>query len=416
VAGVALQTKYTALLLPGVFCFYALCLALVSTPMLSRQRWTYLGYALLASTIAGGIFVGWEAWLAWAHPANGSHFLFHLRANSHDPMLLRMLDQLSALPGLLGSIGAGIGLLALAVLSQRRMTVGIAIGWLLLTYGVILCVGARFMARAHVHLLPGTPPMRLDGPFPLEAVLFSSLGMGVAGTLVVVCWRLLRATHGWPGLRRLHVNQAMDWFLVGWLVIELAGYLGLSPFPAARRCMGLAIVATLVIGRFASRAPASVSMRRLIWAAAGVNIALGVVYGVVDFRLAGATQFAAEDAGAWIAAQHEPGKVWYAGHWGFQFYAEQAGMEPLDPGHTWLAQGDWVVLPDSGIVQQTIVPRQDCLQLRHIVQKNSFAPVSTMSREFGGYHGTSTGAALLHQDNPRVSVRIYRVTRSHRCQ
>jgi 4-amino-4-deoxy-L-arabinose transferase-like glycosyltransferase len=70
-------------------------------------------------------------------------------------------------------------------------------------------------------------------------------------------------------------------------------------------------------------------------------IALGLV--MADYRVAGSARTAAEQ----IAAQYTPPnhKLWFEGHWGFQYYLEKLGGQPIDVGRSLLQPGDVVVVP-----------------------------------------------------------------------
>ena len=46
--------------------------------------------------------------------------------------------------------------------------------------------------------------------------------------------------------------------------------------------------------------------------------------------------------------------IWYVGHWGFQFYAERAGLKAIVPNRSKLRAGDWLVIPDQNVDQQLI--------------------------------------------------------------
>ena len=54
--------------------------------------------------------------------------------------------------------------------------------------------------------------------------------------------------------------RRVEWFLVLWLAVEGAGYFVLSPFPAARRVLGLIVVAA---GQLRLGTSARVSFRRV---------------------------------------------------------------------------------------------------------------------------------------------------------
>jgi len=136
-----------------------------------------------------------------------------------------------------------------------------------------------------------------------------------------------------------------------WLGLEIAGYFVLSPFPAVRRVQGIAVVSVLLIGRLMSRAGLPGGWRPRAVLAAGIVLGLGY-YGV-DLLDARAQKLAAEQSAAWVRRQTS-GTGWYVGHWGFQYYAERAGLQPLVPGISSLHRDDWLIVPCSRVDQQKI--------------------------------------------------------------
>jgi hypothetical protein len=77
--------------------------------------------------------------------------------------------------------------------------------------------------------------------------------------------------------------------------------------------------------------------------AAGAALALLVTR--ADFFLARTVRQSAQQAG--VKYGHEPGTLWYQGHWGFQFYLDAMGALPLDIKHSALKPGDILVVPGN---------------------------------------------------------------------
>ena len=61
------------------------------------------------------------------------------------------------------------------------------------------------------------------------------------------------------------------------------------------------------------------------------GIVLGLAFYVVDLCEAFAQKDSIEVTNRWIRQHDSVGTIWYVGHWGFQFYAEQASMNPVVP-------------------------------------------------------------------------------------
>jgi hypothetical protein len=93
----------------------------------------------------------------------------------------------------------------------------------------------------------------------------------------------------------------------------------------------------------------------LLWGPLGVSLAIALMAARADFQLANSARTAAarlqREAGATSHA------LWFEGHWGFQYYAEQQGARPVDFSHPDFSPNDAVVLPleNSGVtgVSQT---------------------------------------------------------------
>jgi len=392
IGGLAMQTKYTALLLPGVFAAYALT---VRRPVISRL---ILWLVCCAGSLA--VFAGWEAFLTWRHPEMGSHFLNSVRQNQN-PMLPLLWQNAQALLPLIGSVLAPIGLLAAAALRWPLRFVGIMAGLIVLVGALIASLDIRFTNDG---LARGGSQVEPDGSYPFEPVLLGALGLATAAAILLVSWRLVRGTSD-------NEQRRLDWFLVLWLLVELAGYMILNPFPAVRRLMGVTVVATLLAGRLASRASPG-KRHVLVWAIAAFNMVLGLAYAAVDYHEAWGRKTATEAAAAFIKRRDTEHAVWFTGHWGLQFYAEQAGMSPVALGETRLSAGDWVVVPDIGVTAQDFRPDGARMTAVESISVTSPAPVTTVGQAYGGYYGTGTGAALVHQNGPIVRVTIYRVKRA----
>jgi hypothetical protein len=138
-------------------------------------------------------------------------------------------------------------------------------------------------------------------------------------------------------VRRTHL------FLVAWLAFEVLGYFALSPFPAVRRVMGPVIVATLLVGRLASRTCRDRARAAQVrWVVAGASI-FGLMIFAIDVRDATARRELGERAVAW-ARQHDPSaRTWVYAGCGMRYYAEQAGATPLCSTNCRPAPGDLVI-------------------------------------------------------------------------
>jgi hypothetical protein len=203
-------------------------------------------------------------------------------------------------------------------------------------------------------------------------------------------------------------RRPTEWFLVLWLVLEVAGYFALTPFGAVRRIMGIVVAATALTGRLAMFTCRFPERRRLIWSLVAANAGLGFLFYMVDFRDALAWKQAAEGSAAYIHERSPNATIWYVGHWGFQYYAERAGMLPVianDDRHP-LHQGDWIIVPDDRLNQQEAIIEGPNTRFEIELIWDDWLPFCTVQ----GFYGTSTGVPLEQRRRPRVAVDIYQVT------
>jgi hypothetical protein len=379
VAGCAMQTKYTALLAPATMLLYAVLFGKL------RQ-------GLVAAGIAALLFIGWEGLVALRY--GESHFLHHAHDQS-DTLVDKLLMPMPML-NVVGGLMPAVVLLGLAALGRTR---AVRLAWggaVVLGYFLIAFIPERFALYSSRFVI--------GGKFTLGDVVFASFGVVACAVVGAMLCRLGRLARKDWWVRFRAGRYRLEGFLILWLALEAAGCLALSPFPAARRAMGLVVVATFCVGRLASLTSRTTPRRRLVWVIALFGMLLGLVVYLADLRDAYASKTGAEGAAAWIEAQGRPGAVWYVGHWGFQFYAEQAGMQPVVPNRTQLQKGDWLVVPDKLINQQTIQIAPQATELVEVYTVEDWLPLRTVPGYYGGY------APLEHKEGPRLTVRVYRVT------
>jgi hypothetical protein len=321
-AALAAQTKYTGLLAPATMLGMASLYAFTRHPRGQRLR---VGlHTLVAVGVAVAGFAAVEALLAWRY--GESHFLLHVRHAAHGTWADRLsakMNLLAPLAGYMGGLMPALTVVGLVGLGGRWWWVGLGTALMLTGYGVVL-----FWPSAHSQVLGGT--------LAIETVVFGLNFFALLGVGVLVAGRLL-----WAGRGRW-----ADWVLVGWLLGEVLGYLLLTPFPAARRIVGIVVVTTLLVGRLAGKVAGR--RRGPLWLATGASAVVGLSFALFDWYDARPEPVGVARATAWIA-QHTtaPAHVGTIGHWGWQYYAERAGWVQLeaDTGRVELQPGDWFVWP-----------------------------------------------------------------------
>jgi hypothetical protein len=208
-----------------------------------------------------------------------------------------------------------------------------------------------------------------------------------------------------------------SWFLVAWLLLEVAGYFALSPFAAVRRLLGLCVVVPLIAGRLAGQMLPGRG-RSAVRGAAMYGAALAGLYGAIDWYDAWAQQAAAEGAARRIAATAPGARAFFVGHWGFQFYAERAGMialrpspsEKAEPEPQRLQPGDWIAVPDglpNGVYRQEFKLAPDDYEEHAApdVIVPRWLPLRTVMCYYCGL------TPLERFEGPRLRVVFYRIKR-----
>lgn len=380
IAGLAMQTKYTALVLPAVIAWYGI---------------THRLFALTAVAVGISIalFVGWEFLLMLHY--HESHFLYHASqsAGAPPPGATRVTaffagksDLIPPLVGQLGCLAAGVGLLAASALRfSQRWVVALAVVWSVCF--VLVCV------------LPHRLPT-LNAIWQASGWCWLAAIGSCTGTL------LFRVKKG-LGIR----ISADSWFLVGWFAIELAASLILSPFPAARRVIGITLVGGLVAARAASRIQRAHPERRPPQWILAVGIVAGVAVAAIDTLDAFPEKVCAERAAEVTRNRPETSTVWFVGHWGFQYYCEHAGMESLVIGKSVLHAGDFLVLPaypDSGFHRpyagfDVQIPPPVMADEIAVIQWDDWLSAQTVPNFYGGTD------PIRGRNYPRLQVRIYRL-------
>ncbi len=378
IAGVAMETKYTAFLVTATMALYA-------ASAQRRSLWSVV-VAMLALVAAVAVFASWEFWIAYKY--GKSHFLFHLANNERS-----LWDQIAGftvpLLLLLGALIPDVALLGVQVLSRRR--------WL--ATGMAAVVTCGFLVIFAAGSLPVIPHPRW--PISLERVLYFVSGLWVAGVMCAVGLRLLRRSG--DGSR-----DSVAWFLLLWLGLEVVGYFIMTPFAAVRRVLVIVVVATILVGRLAALSHPSARMKVFVWLFAIFQMIAGLAFYAVDLQDAFAAKNAAEDSAFYIRQRDPNATIHFTGHWGFQFYGERAGMIPVYPDDAArpLRQGDWLVVPFEPYEQQRIRIDPSVLALEFHLALEDVIRLRTVRC----FYGTSSGAPLEHLAGPRMAVDVYRVT------
>jgi hypothetical protein len=409
IAGLGMETKYTAFLAPAAMLLYA--------AWLGRLRlWP------AAAVVAAQLFLSWEFLMAILY--GESHFMLHARANAgrglHWSLLMPLLTNL-------GSVGWAGALLALAGLGVRRWGLAAAAAAGLLAYVAVACLGGELQLTVNLFGHAEKPVM-----VPFEHLVFGTLG--VVGLLLggAALWQLFRVPAALTRRPVLFISRParVNWFLLSWLLLEIVGYLALTPFPAVRRIMGVVVVTTLLVGRLAALRSRSAAARRTLYGVAAYGAVLGLLVYGVDLVEARAEKGAVEEAARCIREQDDGATIWYVGHWGFQYYAERQDMRAISaypapddpipiPPRSVLQKGDWVVIPNyrwsgdrfaGGVHKQPYTPDPNLTRLEFTVTMEDRVPLQTIMNFYSGF------TAVEHHEGPRLEVEVRRVLADHEAE
>jgi hypothetical protein len=213
-----------------------------------------------------------------------------------------------------------IGPNAVAFAVHLVLAVPLALPWAALRWRWLVRRPWAFLSAT---LAAALLPQPVSGPhFPLALAPVAGLGAAALAELLG------------DGLRR---RDAVQVSLGLWMLLPVAA-VPYTHFPA-KYLLASAPAAAILVARALAAAPAL--SRSLLAATAAAGVLLGVAILRADAALAGLGRDAAR---ALAAPQVAAGKrVWYVGHWGFQWYAEEAGARFLPPRPSLLAPGDLVV-------------------------------------------------------------------------
>jgi hypothetical protein len=360
-AGVAVQTKYTALALVGAIAVHAVL-------------WRRPRPGALAVGAALAVFAAWELAMTLRYGEGMLVGTWNLPQT-----FAPRADLPPALVPLAGATLPGVGLLGLGVAG----------------------LGTRSLHALALALLAGFA-LLLWGPW--HAPLWLGAGLLVWAGLAGATWRLLREGPT-DSLARWIEARRVPLFFALWIAGELVQYVLVSPFPAVRRVLALDVAATLLVGHAASRSPwrGRLPLASLV----GLQVLLGLVVHGVDVLEARAGRTAAREAASWIRAQEPGARIWFVGHWGFQFHAEQAGLEPLIPDYTQVRRGDWLVVP-SRVDHQAVRLDPEAFEERRSIAVGDGIPLATL--KYGFYVGARP---LQHHRGPRMRARLFRAERDN---
>jgi len=339
-AGLAMVTKYSALVILPVLALY---------PLLQRKP-RFLLELLAALAVLGCLYL--QNYLVHGQV----HFFVMESAEKAN------LDLSNLFTAALVITGAAFlvmpGLLAHAV--RRR-------DWL-------LPVGALVVALATARLLMKLYPGQTNFQYCLWAILGAVTVFWVLTSGLLACGRL------W---RRPPDPEALDAvFLLVWLLGPYMAAILFVEFPAVRHILPAAAPIVLLAVRYGQR-PAATPSR---WVAAAFGLGLAAQAVIAFWTAAGDYQYA--DTYRRFAREDFPklglstkGRIWFNGHWGWKFYALEAGWTHITKSGPEVPKpGDLLIVPDT--VHRGDLPPGLQERLEQIVEKRYPARLDVITMDW----------------------------------
>ena len=134
-----------------------------------------------------------------------------------------------------------------------------------------------------------------------------------------------------------------------------------------------------------------------------------IVIAVADYQLAQANRSAARRL---AKSQQSPGQVWFAGHWGFQYYMQELGARRVDDQAPEYRAGDVLILP---LNNYGFSPTFGGLKMFDTLEIGTLPWLTTMNGPMGANFYFSPGDRLpfVVGQVPPEAFLILQVTRSH---
>jgi Dolichyl-phosphate-mannose-protein mannosyltransferase len=369
-AGVAMETKYTGFVLPALFLVHAW----------QHGHWRL---AIAAAGTATASFASCEAWIACAH--GDSHFVLAMFARKRADHAFRLPRLVAAAVSLLGGLGSILMLIGMTALGAFRRSVLLGLAGIITGFTLIVIVPDSL-----------TTLIRYDDTrlLTVSNVVFVPMGLAFAAVLYMTVRRL-------PLLASDADERRTDRVLIGWLILEMMCYLGISPFPAVRRLFGILIVSTLLIGRLASRTCQRSEPGRRIALLTVVGALAGLAFYGVELRDALAERESFRGAVQFVRDREPDARIRFVGSWGFVYHSEREGLAWSPSWGEDVRPGEWLIHdPRDGMQLNPETARH--LEWMGTVAVDDWLPISTQKTFY------ESRTPLMHHEKAHGIVEIYR--------
>ncbi|MBD2753136.1 glycosyltransferase family 39 protein [Spirosoma sp. BT704] len=191
--------------------------------------------------------------------------------------------------------------------------------------------------------------------------------------------------------------DSVDVILIIWIAAVSGFVILFAPFIASRHVLLIIPPVLLLGGRWVDTISATNAVQTVL-ATASITIILAVS----DWRFADFYRQKAKEAASIVPRQH---RIWTAGHWGWQWYAQQNGFKEVQADSMQFRTGDYLVQP-QGIDSQRIPDGVRLQQVNYLTSPFSWLTFISTSY-YNCFYGR--GAAWAYSRFPIDTVKIYRV-------
>jgi hypothetical protein len=190
-------------------------------------------------------------------------------------------------------------------------------------------------------------------------------------------------------------------FIVLWFLAPILFSLLFAPFQAVRHILpALAPFAILVFQ--ASPSGSKAISKHLITLCLVLQVAFSIAVQIADYQYAEVYRdFAAKAQEAW---GQEGDDIWFVGHWGWQFYASEAGFKQLHGDGTFPSEGDILVWPERVYTGQVFAGEKafvESLEEIKTVEYPGKLPLRTLNFQGAAFY------AVLRTNVPYNFQRLY---------
>jgi len=263
-------------------------------------------------------------------------------------------------------------------------------------FAIAMLCWLLFAGTRPASLLGGLPPASLNYIIP-QIALFAVVGMIVL---------LLPSIDAW---KSRNPDSLLLLFWVGGTFV-FATFLNWTV--NARSVLPMAPAIAVALSRRLDQVMARRQVApRLFWPLLPIA-AVTLVVTLADFRLASANRAAAYALNA--KRPSSLGSLWFQGHWGFQYYMEAVGAQPLDIEHGVVENGDLLAVPPAAPNIYSLP--SEVLRLVDAVEMPAVSGVSAMGRSLGaGFYSSDWGPLpFAFGPNPPLRYELFSVTRELR--